>query len=773
MSLLAVILAAVSFAAAGWIAWRYLRQATEPAATPAAVTVLPAPVIPRLSGSADSWLRVQPGAVLLQYCHAQRTIDEIYRQTRLAQDVFERDLRNALVAYAEFVQLAPASESHHHAHPGGLLAHTLEVLLAATTLRNGYLLPLGAPTETIDRQRDHWTYAVFYAALLHDIGKIMTDLRLHVRDTPQSQTRRWLPLSGPLTQSHATEYQVGFAPTAERDYLAHKKLSLILLQAIAPANALAFLGRENSVLEALSAYLGGEGAKPGTSAFEGVKTLGAIIRQADQMSVAHNLQSGPRQRFATATAVPLIERLMSTIRSLLAQGTALPLNRDGAAGWVFDGAIYFVAKRLADKVREQIQKDEPEDAAGVPGPNKNDRLFDTWQDYGAIDLNPVTGQAIWHVMIEGEGYSHALSVLRFPLHRLYDDPARYPATMIGQIVLVEKGTSKVKVAAAEGAGEGSAVAATAAPMEWDAPANDVPTALHPAETQLPLVLPDATPTPAPASRSPKDRARDADPDDDLYEPLTTEAVTSSAALAPPPSPPGRPREHDGDRPAKAVGRSREIQAPRPPRAAESKKLAVIDAKPQKAASTPRKDSIPPEAKPSSPGDDLLDESDAIVTHRRKKPAGNRAAPTTTVAPYAVAPKLVPSGPTAEPTPLAIAFIEWVQHGLASGGLTYNEPGSPIHFLPAGMALVSPRIFRDYAETVGESSNAVQQQVIAAGWNVKAAGNSNILHFAVVKRDGVRAGKLSAVVIEQPERWVNPLPPINGCIVPFDLSTNAS
>ena len=106
-------------------------------------------------------------------------------------------------------------------------------------------------------------------------------------------------------------------------------------------------------------------------------------------------------------------------------------------------------------------------------------------------------------------------------------------------------------------------------------------------------------------------------------------------------------------------------------------------------------------------------------------------------------------------------------------MTYNEPGSPIHFLPSGMALVSPRIFRDYAEAVGESSNTVQQQVIAAGWNVKAAGNSNILHFAVVKRDGVRAGKLSAVVSEHPERWVNPVPPVNGCIVPFEMSAEAS
>lgn len=753
MSLLAASLAAGSFAAAGWIGWRYLRQRPEttnnqPAVEPEAAL--------RLSGSADNWCKVLPGEVLLQHCHAQLTLDEILRQTRLAPDVFARDLRSALVAYAEFVQLAPASESHHHAHPGGLLGHTLEVVLAATTLRNGYLLPLGAPTELIDQQRDHWTYTVFLSALLHDIGKIMTDLRLIARDTPESPVRRWLPLSGALTQSYAKEYQIGFAPTSERDYLAHKKLSLILLQAIAPSNTLAFLGRENTVLESLSAFLGGD-SKPGTAAFEGAKTLAAIIKKADQMSVAHNLQHGPRERFATATSVPLIERLMSTIRSMLAQGTALPLNRDGAAGWVFDGAIYFVAKRLADAVREQIQKEEPEDAAGVPGPNKNDRLFDTWQDYGAIDLNPVTGQAIWHVTVEGEGYSHGLSVLRFPLHRLYDDPARYPATMTGRIVLVDKG------------GKGSKKGSQAIGTDLQQAAGlDAPTAT---DAQLSLVLP--TETAAPASRSPKDYARDLDPDDDLFEPVDSgPALPSAPALVPPPSVGQRISIGRSVPEGRAPGK--EIQAPRPPRPAESKRLAKIDVKPPKSVPTQvlaKKPETPAGERPSTlaKDDQLLDDEDAVVS-RRCKPA-NVPAAQATVAPYAVAPKLASN--VAEPSALAIAFIEWVQHGLAGGGMTYNEPGSPIHFLPSGMALVSPRIFRDYAEAVGESSNTVQQQVIAAGWNVKAAGNSNILHFAVVKRDGVRAGKLSAVVIEHPERWVNPVPPVNGCIVPFEMSAEAS
>lgn len=262
------------------------------------------------------------------------------------------------------------------------MAHTLEVILVALRLRNGYLLPLHAPTELIDQQRDHWTFAVFLAALLHDIGKIMTGLRLQVRDAPKAPIRRWLPLSGALTQSRATEYRIGFAPAAERDYLAHKKLALVLLQGIVTPNALAFLGRESLVLESLTQFLGAPEDKPTDAAADGARALADIVKQADRHSVAHNLQHGPRDRFASATAVPLIERLMAAMRTLLAQGTALPLNRARAAGCSSDGAIWFVAKRLADSVRAMLQKDGLDD--GIPGPTKNDRLFDAWQDYGAL-----------------------------------------------------------------------------------------------------------------------------------------------------------------------------------------------------------------------------------------------------------------------------------------------------------------------------------------------------------------------------------------------------
>ena len=56
------------------------------------------------------------------------------------------------------------------------------VVSAALRLRNGTLLPSGRSAEEIDAQRDFWTYATILAALLHDVGKPMADLRIELID---------------------------------------------------------------------------------------------------------------------------------------------------------------------------------------------------------------------------------------------------------------------------------------------------------------------------------------------------------------------------------------------------------------------------------------------------------------------------------------------------------------------------------------------------------------------------------------------------------------
>ncbi|MFX8110624.1 hypothetical protein ABTK99_20180, partial [Acinetobacter baumannii] len=78
---------------------------------------------------------------------------------------------------------------------------------------------------------------------------------------------------------------------------------------------------------------------------------------------------------------------------------------------------------------------------------------------GALEANPATGQAIWHVQVmgkDGAGYSHSLSMLRFPLSKLWDHPDRYPPNMKGEIqVLTKRGGTETasKAAAAPGKAE--------------------------------------------------------------------------------------------------------------------------------------------------------------------------------------------------------------------------------------------------------------------------------------------------------------------------------
>jgi hypothetical protein len=219
-----------------------------------------------------------------------------------------------------------------------------------------------------------------------------------------------------------------------------------LLPSIAPQSALSFLAGQPEALDVLQKYLSGQDKD---------SLVAKIVRRADQLSTKRALASGNRARFASARAVPLIDLLMQAISSMLRAGTSLPLNRTGAVGWVFEGAVWFVAKRLADLVRDWIKTHEPDEA--IPGEAKNDRLFDTWQEYGVLDLNPSTGQAIWYVEIQGNeqgeqgAYVHQLAMLRFPLAKVFSSESQYPPAMRGQLVVLDKRKADAVVDKAEAA----------------------------------------------------------------------------------------------------------------------------------------------------------------------------------------------------------------------------------------------------------------------------------------------------------------------------------
>lgn len=850
----------------------------------------------QIAGSQPNWLRLLTAHELLQVVQAGKALREIWRKSRFSQPVFERDCLAALHRYAEFVQLLPASEAHHHAHAGGLLTHTVEMLLAAMTWRNAHLLPENSPIEVIDAQRDEWTLVVFYAALLHDIGKVLTDLRITWRGKDVDPVR-WMPLAGPLNdlaQGRAdVEYLVEFAPKIERDYSAHSRTAVMLLQRMASPTALAILARQPAAFEALNRYLSGQDRD---------SLVAHIVREADKASARRALASGSRARFATAQAVPLVDLLMQSVRSMLRAGTVLPLNRSGAAGWVFEGAIWFVAKRVADATRDWIKKHEPEEA--VPGETKNDRLFDTWQEYGCIQLNPHTGQAVWYVTVHGQAssaqageggeaatgaYRHQLTMLRFPLDKLFGDPSQYPPPMLGMIEVHDKRKAAADV-------DDEAPQAEDDPVVHDE-AEAAPGGPPPADAGLePLNVPQADVDVRRTSHTTDAGAggREAA----AVAPDGKKRAQGGATASPPIKAPSfnRPRpdaKHEA-KPGRKDAAKREGVLPSPQSSGGGEPGSGVAKSEAAATATPRATSTPDGLRTTpvfAPLDDaayLLDADDApdagapttrgtsrapvtanaarkprheagamiapkaLATTKATAPAMQRrtslaleptlppaasvpqAAPTPTpsaaaadwaqllaqpvggsrprllagsapavaartrvaAAPAQVKPPtaqdagtapgqprpvlLEPQLPTlpklpqsdttgrraAEPSALAVAFITWIQSGLASRELKYNETGAAVHFVPEGMALVSPLIFKLYAATrvpeveIADEALRIQREVVKAGWHHAAPNKMNILRYAVVARAGTESGRLAAVVLTEPGRFVQPVPPSN-------------
>ena len=391
---------------------------------------------PTTTASEPQWpeptLRVLSFHELVQSTDTTGSLSRIESASGLNAATWQGCMLPVFQNVAELVQLLPASEAHHHAQPGGLWIHTCETVSYALKIRGGVVLPPGREADDVARDRHRWTAGVIVAALLHDVGKAACDVRVRLYG-PSCSGAHWSAMAGTMRDAGASDYAVSFPPENERDYHAHQRHGALLLQRLVPPTALVWIGEDRDLLQALVQYLLGE-AGPDSP-------IATIVSRAEGESVRANLLNGPRTRFASAGSVPLIERLMGALRRMLAEGGHLPLNRPGAAGYVYEGEIWFAAARLANAVRGYLTTHES--ATGIPGEDKNDRLFDAWQDYGACRTNPVTGRALFGGRIElaqPSGSSYELSaMLRFPLDKLYRAPDHYPAPMAGKIAPIAAG----------------------------------------------------------------------------------------------------------------------------------------------------------------------------------------------------------------------------------------------------------------------------------------------------------------------------------------------
>ena len=674
-------------AGGGLVLWQTKRQVEK--TSPTVKNTLPqvvastAPVARRPARQ----MPIQTSAQLLAQAECQGMVEQIRTRLGLTPENYARDVAPLIANFVEFVQLLPASQSHHHAQPGGLVQHTLEVASHSLALREGYKLPKGTVPEEQIRLGPVWTFGLLVAALLHDIGKPVADVVVTLYGSdPNKPLKTWSGLAGSmrLTQD-ATHYTVDFPDVS--DYGAHQRLPTSLLHAMVPAGALQWLSTDPLLFKELLNYLDG-------GATDGV--LKEIITKADQLSVSENLKSGTRIRFAASNSTPLIERLMAGLRAVLAEGH-MAINRPGAAAFVDpDGQhIWLVAGAAADQVRQLLSSREvkPGKSAGIP--TDNTRLFDTWNEYGALIQPPKEyGKgSVWWARIEIDEWTHVLTLLKFPIELVYPSEAKRPAPLVGSITPVEPSTPRSEQETSTSTQE----AAQQAPSTMEQSVADV-----------------TIQTPSTA----------------------TDDSESWMTIAP-------------DTPTEQVDAS---ESPPPP--------------------------SPSPATPTIEEPEFLDEGEsagaAIETKGRQPTKAVQA-----LTPTNKQPKALYRMPGAIARPNADKFVGWIQQGLGTGSLSYNEADSLVHFVPEGMAILTPKAFKVYLEensfegSTGTSIDplrALQNEIQKAGYlavNKEVSPPSKFHYYQTQRADGKRGAVITTYLIPNPQAYVRPVPAHNPLLAKAD------
>ena len=342
-------------------------------------------------------------------------IKSIERITSVGSEYFNELYRPAIELFIESVQLAPASTAHHHAGPGGLATHTVDVIERSLRQRKSFELPLNADSEIVFQQEHFWTYSIFIGALLHDIGKMTTSTLIVLNNG-----KTWNPHQSSLLKSGANSYHIRFD---QHPYKYHTQIANSFFHLI-PEKGRGWLAQYPDIFSELCAWLYGDYYEFGM--------IGQIIRFADGQSVAANLKIGGEQiRFINAPEIPLIEKLMTALRELLQSGTLKINGAEGSSGWCIGSFTYLVCGTVADKVRSYLNKLGSTD---IPGDNT--RLFDTWQEHGYAISNQ-SDAAIWLIKINDH---FKLTVLKFETNRLFH-PSKQPGEFQGQISVIENNQS--------------------------------------------------------------------------------------------------------------------------------------------------------------------------------------------------------------------------------------------------------------------------------------------------------------------------------------------
>lgn len=364
----------------------------------------------------DGWISPLPAAELLKSELRQKYLNVLWQQVSMTHDMFSSLYQKPIEHYAEMVQLLPASEAHHHSHLGGMLDHGLEVLSFAAKLRQSYVLPPNAAPEEQSRQRDAWTAAIIYQALVHDIGKIIVDIEIQLKNGA-----RWFAWHGIPPQPYKFKYIKG------RDYELHPVLGSYLANYLIPQEAFDWLAQYPEAFSSLMYAMAGHSDKAGL--------LSEIVQKADQNSVTLAI-GGDITKLTQHPVTSFAKQLILALRHLLQHKLKINTPKGPADGWYTNDGLWLMSKSTADQIRAYLLEQ------GISVPSDNPKLFSEMQSLNIVESTP-DNTAIWHCRIKADsGWCppKPFTLLKIKPEIIWDHVNDRPEFFAGEVYVETKAT---------------------------------------------------------------------------------------------------------------------------------------------------------------------------------------------------------------------------------------------------------------------------------------------------------------------------------------------
>jgi len=372
------------------------------------------PTLPMIDN--DGWISPLPAAELLKSELRQKYLNVLWQQVSMTQDMFSSLYQKPIERYAEMVQLLPASEAHHHSHLGGMLDHGLEVLSFAAKLRQSYVLPPNAAPEEQSKQRDAWTAAIIYQALVHDIGKIIVDIEMQLKNGS-----RWFAWHGIPPQPYKFKYIKG------RDYELHPVLGGYLANHLIPQEAFDWLAQYPEAFSSLMYAMAGHSDKAGL--------LSEIVQKADQNSVTLAI-GGDITKLTQHPVTSFAKQLILALRHLLQHKLKINTPKGPADGWYTNDGLWLMSKPTADQIRAYLLEQ------GISVPSDNPKLFSEMQSLNIVESTP-DNTAIWHCRIKADsGWCppKPFTLLKIKPEIIWDHVNDRPEFFAGEVYVETKAT---------------------------------------------------------------------------------------------------------------------------------------------------------------------------------------------------------------------------------------------------------------------------------------------------------------------------------------------